>query len=129
MARFCIDHSHIFSLHLPIAPPEFSHENADAPPMGFAFVLGGKVAWGFTEPPDAIDAGRSFAVVAGVGDLAQELLSGPPLRRRPSSKNLLRPSLGLAAVIDAAGALELAVEEAVRLVIFGLRTLIPVSLR
>lgn len=86
--------------------------------MGLAFVLGVKTV----EPDEPIAAGGEMSLTALT--FGSQELSAPPLRRRPSSKKRLRPSLGLAVAV-----LEVAVEEMVRLESLGFRTLIPASLR
>lgn len=112
----CLFDSNIQSRHAKphFAPPEFNHENAEAPPMGFDFV--------FTVPPGvvAVGVGTCISLLSGV----LEPLFSKSLFRRPSSKNRLRPSAGLLTL-----ALVAAVEEKARLAVFGLSTRIPASLR
>lgn len=92
--------------------------------MGFAFVLGAAapvVLWlvEFNGP-----FSFTFALASTV--FATGAFSDPPLLLRPSSKNLLLPSAGLATPEVGVVAL---VAENVRLAVLGLRTLMPVSLR
>jgi hypothetical protein len=114
----------------PPPPPTFNQEKADAPPTGFAFVLGAAPA-AFGAPTGVVTAtGAWLSFLApsltAVVDLLNAL-SGP-LRRLPSSKNLLLPSpprLGL----EEPGAFDVEVVENVRVADLGFRTLMPDSLR
>ncbi|KAK3109659.1 hypothetical protein LTR53_016842 [Teratosphaeriaceae sp. CCFEE 6253] len=99
-----------------LAPlPGFNQEKAEPPPMGFAFVLG----------PAAVGTWFSFFTSMRV---AFPTAPSTPLRRLPSSKNLLLPlSTGLATA--AAGLAAADVVEKVRLAVLGFKTLMPDSFR
>jgi hypothetical protein len=84
--------------------------------MGFAFVLGAAAA-------AVADVGFWFSFTP-VSDADFPAVDAPSSRLFPSSKNLLRPSPG--PLVAEPAVLEV---EKVRLALFGLRTLIPVSRR
>ncbi|KAK3066693.1 hypothetical protein LTR53_016853 [Teratosphaeriaceae sp. CCFEE 6253] len=102
-----------------LAPlPGFNQEKAEPPPMGFALVLG---------PIAEAAVGTWFSFFTSTR-VAFPIDPSTPLRRLPSSKNLLLPlSTGLATA--AAGLATAELVEKVRLAVLGFKTLMPDSFR